>query len=529
MPRASTQSTSRIVLWLCTPLGLLAAFALPLAVRVPLAYDDWLAANANLRPAFHVAGVAGVLNTLVSFSVFASIVALGGCLIGFTRRRWALSILRKCLICVAAGLAVYTYAVLAVTGVVYDRELLVDGGRIDNVRLFFWRWEWLWPATLAFAGTVALYVFSWRQQVMREFQAAETDEPAIGDRITENLRTHGADPGYRVSLLQSFGLHIGIIVILPLLLQLSGCVEPYRVPQGSGNPVVALVKIVKPKKKEKKKKFVVNPNSAISFHIPTLDDSDVSQKVEEMTQLTYQTDASRVLAAGAGKMGAGGGKAGGWPDGMANAKVRFIRLEYDGHGWDDGMDAVSRADMNFLAEFRKATGFKTADKGESHPIASLKKYPKGFAPPFIYMTGDGDINVSAADLKILREYLQDGGMLFADCGSPQWHHAFRNFIGRVLPGNALLTIADDDPIFQMPFTFPNGAPPLWHHGGTRALGVKYRDRWVVFYHPGDLNDAWKTGSSGLDPRLASGSMEVGLNVMYYAFTHYLELTRRYRK
>ena len=81
----------------------------------------------------------------------------------------------------------------------------------------------------------------------------------------------------------------------------------------------------------------------------------------------------------------------------------------------------------------------------------------------------------------------------------------------------------------MPYSFPNGAPPLWHHGGSRALGIKHKNRWVVFYHPGNVHDAWKTGHSGLDPRLAQGAIEISINVVYYAFTHYLEETRSYRK
>jgi hypothetical protein len=81
----------------------------------------------------------------------------------------------------------------------------------------------------------------------------------------------------------------------------------------------------------------------------------------------------------------------------------------------------------------------------------------------------------------------------------------------------------------MPYVFPNGAPPLWHHGGNRALGAKHKNRWVVFYHPGDINDAWKTGHSGMDPQLANGAIEIGVNVVYYSFTHYLEMTRKYRK
>jgi hypothetical protein len=100
---------------------------------------------------------------------------------------------------------------------------------------------------------------------------------------------------------------------------------------------------------------------------------------------------------------------------------------------------------------------------------------------------------------------------------------------QVFPGEPMRAIADDDPIFLMPYVFPNGAPPLWHHGGNRAMGVKYQGRWVVFYHPGDVNDTWKTGHSGMDPALAQAAKELGINVVYYAFTHYLEMTRKYRK
>ena len=281
-----------------------------------------------------------------------------------------------------------------------------------------------------------------------------------------------------------------------------------------------------PKKKPKKKKYLLNPQSAILFNFPDLDDSPTLKDVEEMTQLTYAADPTRVLG---GKLGTGGKGPGGWPDGMENAKVRFIRLEYNGRGWDDGMDSVSRADRNFLEYFRKLTGFKVAEASESHSISMLRKYRKGFAPPFVYMTGDGAINVTASEVLILREYLLDGGMLFADCGSPQWDRSFRSFVQVLFPGESLRVISDDDPIFQLPFCFPNGAPPLWHHGGSRAMGIKHQGRWVVFYHPGDINDAWKTGHSGMDPELVKGAYEMGVNIVYYAFTRYLELTRKYRK
>ena len=317
-----------------------------------------------------------------------------------------------------------------------------------------------------------------------------------------------------------------VILIIPWLLQLGGCVRPYHPPFGGGKPAVAMVRVVRPKK-VKKKKYIVALDSAIIFHVPSLDESSILEEVDEATLLRYTADATAVH----GRLGDGDAATPGWADGFMDGEVRFIRLEYDGDDWDDGMDSLTRADRNFLDRFRELSGgMKVARYSESHPTRLLRKYPKGEAPPFVYITGSGRIGMKDRDVRILRNYLLGGGLLFADAGSPQWDASFRSFCERRLfPGNPLLVIADDDPIFQLPFTFPNGSPPLWHHGGRKGLGVKYKGRWVVFYHPGDLNDAWKIGNSGIDPELAESAFQLGVNVVYYSFIQYIEATRKYRK
>jgi Ca-activated chloride channel family protein len=269
------------------------------------------------------------------------------------------------------------------------------------------------------------------------------------------------------------------------------------------------------------------PEVPIMCGMTSVNESSVAFEEDEAAQPTYSASASRVHSKG-GVMGAGGGKTGGWPDGMGEGLVRFIRMKYDGSGWDDGMDSKSRADLNFLDFFRSLTGFKTSTKTESHGIALLSRYPKGFAPPFVFMTGDKEIRVSDKEKKILRDYLLGGGMLFADCGSPEWNTSFREFINQVMPGEPLLNISHDDLLFQQPFSFQNGAPPLWHHGGNRALGVKHKGRWAVFYHPGNLHSAWKQDRGGLSAQKAESALEMGVNIVYYAFSNYLELTRRFR-
>jgi len=508
---------------LCLPLGVLAGVAARHAVLLPWTCRRLMDQGAGTARVFVEAEIPGLAGALGSLCGVCAALFFVGSLLGLFRRGWALFALRKAYFAAYTLGVVYTYVVFRVTGVIRAAKLEIDGSIPDTMTVAAWRWDHLWPVGCAVLVVGALHVTSWRRFAVALYTGAPPGEPLVGDRIVENLRTHGRDPRYRKSLLTSVATHVAIIV-LPLLLQLYGCVRNYLVPYGSGKPMVAVVQMVQ-RKKKKKKRFVLNPNSAIYFHVPDLDESDVLRDVEQMTQLTYVADPNAMF----GKMGAGGGTRGGWPEGMGNEPIRFIRMEYDGRDWDDGMDPKTNADVNFLQEFRRLTGFKVARRSESHRIRLLTRYDKGFAPPFVYMTGSGSVRASERELTILREYLLDGGMLFADAGSGAWDNSFRGFAKRLFPSKRLVVIADDDPIFQMPYAFPDGAPPLWHHGGLRALGIKHKGRWVVFYHPGDVNDAWKTGHSGLRPELAKGAFQMGVNIVYYAFTHYLEATRKHRK
>jgi hypothetical protein len=517
-------------------LGLLADAAGGFAAWLPFAYEKWVMDHRAYRGAFLVAGVGSLINILTAFTVFCAGLLLVGCIFAFVRRRWALSIVRKGLLLVPVWFLLFSYVVVSITDVILVKELPWGDSKLDSVLVFMLRCRLLWPFLAGVLVVAVLYVVSWRRTTINVYTGDAETAPARGDQIIENVRTHGADPRYRKSVVSSFGLHIFVLVLLPFILNMIGCVDPYRVPWGSGKPgtgdpqVVALVKMVKPKKKPKKK-YIVRHDAAILFHVPDLDESQILEKIEETTQLTYKVEPGTRTGRGGrgGKMGRGGGDQGGWPEGMKNGLVRFIRLEYKGAQWDDGMDATSGADMNFLRNFKEITGFPTANKGESHPIRLLKKYEKGYAPPFVYMTGSAGIQLSADEITILRDYMVNGGLLFADCASPSWDKSFRALAAALFPRETLRNIADDDPLFQEPYTFPNGAPPLWHHGGTRALGIKYKDRWCLFYHPGDLNDAWKTDHKNTNPELSKAAMEMGINVAYYAFTHYLELTAKDRK
>lgn len=492
----------------------------------PTALAAFLARNADLTTLLAGKGLLEPLWwCLPVFGVLGA--ACGVCgVLSLVRIKVTYHLLRTVLASVYPAMAGYVVLVWMAVFSVVDADIEIDGNSQDRATAIVFWWSLCWPALAIGAYTAWLHVMLRSRSVYASF-TSKPGPPMRGDLILENWRTHGRDPRARRSFYSSIATHVMILIVIPYLLQIRGCVEAYRVPKGSGNPVVALVKMVKPPKKKKKKTLTLRPNSAIIFEIPDLDDTEVDRKMDDQTQATYQAN----VTAKAGKMGKGGGTKGGWPGGMDDYKIRFIRLNHGGAGWDDGMNQTG-ADINFLRAFAQATGFKKiASKGESHSIALLANYPDDGFPPFVFLTGNGNMGrVSTGDQKILREYCLNGGLLIADAGSVKFDGSFRRFISQVFPDKPLLDIADDDMLYQLPFGFPNGAPAFWHHGGRRALGLKHDGRWMVFYHPGDMNDAWKSpGYSDVTPEMRNAAMHLGVNLVYYAFNQWDDAVSKLRK
>ncbi len=532
----------------CIPLM---AFGLLVAVfsfRAETIFNTFLADDPSFAESLQQGNTADMVSNSCRVGQAAGAIFVLAGLLGLIRNAWGYWLARQTYIAVYDTFIYYIYVVARVIAVLRDAE--------DRTPLQWFKF--LSPAGLAVFVMAAFHVLALRRTVANWYIRGRDESPALGDRILDVLNKYLWRPVARSSG-ASLAMH-GTILFLPMLLQLGGMVTPYLVPFGKGLPdagggaqkksanagaakkkTLAKIKIKKKPINSKLKGVIMSADAGKNVTTEGRAESLI-EDLDQLTSLTYKADTNIVIGGQgtgtgggrgpgnkAGGVGKGGVGPGGWPDGMKNSVVRFIRLEYNGTGWDDGMNATEAADVNFLQYFERDTGFKVAQKGESHPIRYLAKYDKGTAPPFVFMTGERSISVPPADMKALSNYCMDGGMLFADCGSPEWDRAFRSFIQATFPGKSLVDISDDDIIFQAPYVLPNGAPPLWHHGGNRSLGIKHNGRWIVFYHPGDLNDAWKTGHSGIDPKLAKGAFETGVNIVYYAFTNYLEQTKKYRK
>ncbi len=498
----------------------MAALMAVIAVWLGVYGHEWLVRAAELGPKeLKTLSEHGTEDSFRALCVVArwagQFIALAA-LAAFVRHRLVYWLLKAAGAAFAAVWAWLLFFIVSAPSVLYIANAKTFDKAMRNDLWLAGAWAWVPAAVLAAVFLLSLC----RRSAAAFYVARDTTKERLGDRIVENLKAHGGDPRWRTSSYWSIFAHLAILFLLPFLLRDWGMQKAYGVPKGSGSPIVQLVKVKRIEKKEKpkpKKKFVLNMDSPILFYRPDIDESEILKQVEQETQDTYVATSLKD-----GKLGKGGGRSGGWPSGMEGAKVRFIRLEYKGGDWDQDMGVG--ADYNLLLQFHRMTGFKIAENTEHIPILQLRRFPKRRGPPFVFITGRGAISVTKKEVDTLRWYcLEEGGLIFADNGGGSFNHHFRALMRRCFPELDWVDIANDDIIYRQPFVFPNGAPPLWHHSGMRALGLKYNERWIVFYHQGDINDAWKTGHSGASEAQAMQAYRLGVNIINYAFNQYMRI------
>ena len=292
------------------------------------------------------------------------------------------------------------------------------------------------------------------------------------------------------------------VLVCMMISQFQGCYEIYEIPAGGGE-AKAVAQVVKVQKVIRQK-FVVNPFSSILFQVPPID--EIKLQLEEITEHAYTP-------------GYGQGTGAGFAGGTNRGKVRFIRLEYSGGDWDQ--DYGVGGDLNMLIKYYELTTHKIAKRTESRRIAQLTNFPRGKSPPVVYLTGQRNISLSNNEIKVLREYLLDKhGMLFGDNGgSRHFHNQFLSMMNRVLPDVRPVPVPLDDIIHRVPFPIPF-LPYVAPHGGKQALGWYQDGRWLCYYHPGDIGDAWSDGHAGVSAEITDACYHLGANVLFYAHMEY---------
>src|SRR5881392_2225050 len=94
------------------------------------------------------------------------------------------------------------------------------------------------------------------------------------------------------------------------------------------------------------------------------------------------------------------------PSGRPAASLTIGRLHYDGGGdWYANPSALP----NLLTALRQRTTLRVADRERVVTLTGDELWDV----PYLYMTGHGNVHFSDEELRKLRRYLEQGGLLYA--------------------------------------------------------------------------------------------------------------------
>lgn len=188
------------------------------------------------------------------------------------------------------------------------------------------------------------------------------------------------------------------------------------------------------------------------------------------------------------------------------------RLHYDGGGdWYANPSSLP----NLLSAIRTWTGLRVAQREKVVTLAEDELWNV----PYIYMTGHGNVRWSDRDLATLRRYLRQGGFLHID-DNYGMDASIRRELARLFPGQSLVEVPIDHPVYRVVYDFPEGIPKIHEHDGKPAqgFGIFLDGRLVVYYsYQTDLGDGWEDPEVHNDPpEKREAALRMGVNLFAYA-------------
>jgi len=196
-------------------------------------------------------------------------------------------------------------------------------------------------------------------------------------------------------------------------------------------------------------------------------------------------------------------------------KPQLARLHYDGGGdWYNDPDIIP----NLVDFFNQETGADfMRDQAEIKPSdAAISNYP------FIFMTGHGNVKFSDKEKDNLREYLLNGGFLYAD-DDYGMDVSFRKELASLFPEKTLVELPSSHEIYTCYFKFNNGLPKIHEHDKKRPQSFALFDdygRMMVFYtYESNISDGWASETvHDNPPEVRQKALQMGANILYYVIS-----------
>lgn len=140
----------------------------------------------------------------------------------------------------------------------------------------------------------------------------------------------------------------------------------------------------------------------------------------------------------------------------------------------------------------------------------------------LFLTGHGNINLSATEARNLRVYLENGGFLYIDddYGLDEF---IRPELKKVFPEAKFVELPFSHQIFNCHFKFPNGVPKVHEHNERppQTFGIIHNGRMCVLYtFESNPSDGWADADvHNNPPEKREQALKFGVNIIVYALTN----------
>jgi hypothetical protein len=197
-----------------------------------------------------------------------------------------------------------------------------------------------------------------------------------------------------------------------------------------------------------------------------------------------------------------------------SAPLTIAQLQYDGGGdW--------YANPSGLPNLMKAISQRLSVRMTDRPAQVRLTDPMLWSYPYLYLTGHGNIKLSDEEVRLLRQYLLQGGFLHAD-DNYGMDESFRRELKRVFPENELRVVPADHPVYHVVYDMPGGLPKVHKHDDKPAqgFGIFHEGRLVVYYsYQSDLGNGWEDADRyGDSPANREAALRMGVNLFAYALS-----------
>lgn len=196
-------------------------------------------------------------------------------------------------------------------------------------------------------------------------------------------------------------------------------------------------------------------------------------------------------------------------------EFRIARVHYQGGGdWYSSPTALT----NLIRYAKDQIPVSISETYEDVQLGSrdIHNYP------FLHMSGHGNISVNNAEMENLRTYLENGGFLYVD-DDYGFDEYVRPVIEQIFPGEELIELPGNHPVFNIVYTFEEGRPPKVHeHDGKspQAFGLFRNGRMVLLYtYESNPSDGWAYDEHPNPDAVVRAALQFGVNILVYALTH----------